>query len=135
MCSTSRRRVCVPRRLSSLHPAARRACTFRFYGTWKIVCVLSLISSRRQSESWKGISRGGEARGWRFEAGVNLPIGGHVMSTTFKSYRDLEVWQKSMKFAKRLYQTTQSFPPDERFGLTNQLRRASVSVPSNLAEG
>jgi four helix bundle protein len=57
------------------------------------------------------------------------------MSTTFKSYRDLEVWQRSMQLAKRIYQITQKFPSDERFGLTNQLRRASVSVPSNLAEG
>jgi four helix bundle protein len=40
-----------------------------------------------------------------------------------------------MTLAKRIYQITQSFPADERFGLTNQLRRASVSVPSNLAEG
>jgi four helix bundle protein len=57
------------------------------------------------------------------------------MATTFKSYRDLEVRQKSMLLAKRIYQITQSFPTEERFGLTNQLRRASVSVPSNLAEG
>ncbi len=57
------------------------------------------------------------------------------MNTTFKSYRDLEVWQRSMQLAKRIYQVTRSFPNDERFGLTNQLRRASVSVPSNLAEG
>ena len=57
------------------------------------------------------------------------------MATTFKSYRDLEVWQKSMKLAKRIYEITQGFPTEERFGLTNQLRRASVSVPSNLAEG
>jgi four helix bundle protein len=57
------------------------------------------------------------------------------MGTTFRSYRDLEVWQRSMRLAKRIYQVTQRFPPDERFGLTNQLRRASVSVPSNLAEG
>jgi four helix bundle protein len=54
---------------------------------------------------------------------------------TFKSYRDLEVWQRSMTLAKRIYQITRNFPSDERFGLTNQLRRASVSVPSNLAEG
>lgn len=40
-----------------------------------------------------------------------------------------------MQLAKRIYQVTQSFPNEERFGLTNQLRRASVSVPSNLAEG
>ena len=57
------------------------------------------------------------------------------MSAAFKSYRDLEVWQRSMRLAKRVYQATQKFPVDERFGLTNQLRRASVSVPSNLAEG
>ena len=55
--------------------------------------------------------------------------------TTFKSYRDLEVWQKAMRLAKRIYQVTQKFPNDERFGLTNQLRRAVVSVPSNIAEG
>ena len=40
-----------------------------------------------------------------------------------------------MRLAKRIYQVTQKFPGDERFGLTNQLRRAAVSVPSNLAEG
>ena len=55
--------------------------------------------------------------------------------TTFKSYRDLEVWQRSMRLAKRIYQVTQKFPTEERFGLTNQLRGAAVSVPSNLAEG
>lgn len=54
---------------------------------------------------------------------------------TFKSYRDLEVWQRSMHLAKRIYEVTQKFPGDERFGLTIQLRRAAVSVPSNLAEG
>jgi four helix bundle protein len=57
------------------------------------------------------------------------------MNTTFKSYRDLDVWQRSMRLAKQIYQVTQKFPGDERFGLTNQLRRAAVSVPSNLAEG
>jgi four helix bundle protein len=57
------------------------------------------------------------------------------MAGAFKSYRDLEVWQRSMQLAKRIYQVTQSFPNEERFGLTNQLRRASVSGPSNLAEG
>jgi|SRR5690349_14945833 len=55
--------------------------------------------------------------------------------TTFKSYRDLEVWQRAMRLVKRIYEVTRKFPTDERFGLTNQLRRAAVSVPSNLAEG
>jgi four helix bundle protein len=57
------------------------------------------------------------------------------MNATFKSYRDLEVWQKAMDLAKRIYRITEKFPSAERFGLTNQLRRASVSLPSNLAEG
>src|SRR5712692_1418836 len=57
------------------------------------------------------------------------------MSTTFKSYRDLEVWQKAMDLANKIYRITEKFPTAERFGLTNQLRRASVSLPSNLAEG
>ena len=57
------------------------------------------------------------------------------MNKTFMSYRDLDVRQRSMRLAKRIYQVTQKFPGDERFGLTNQLRRAAVSVPSNLAEG
>ncbi len=51
------------------------------------------------------------------------------------SYRKLVVWQKSMKWVKMIYVLTQQFPNDERFGLTNQLRRAAVSVPSNIAEG
>jgi four helix bundle protein len=51
------------------------------------------------------------------------------------SYRDLLVWRKGMTLAKRIYQATTFFPPDERFGLISQMRRASVSVPSNIAEG
>ena len=57
------------------------------------------------------------------------------MTPTFNSYRDLEVWQRSMKLAKNIYEVTKGFPPEERFGLTNQMRRAVVSIPSNLAEG
>jgi four helix bundle protein len=51
------------------------------------------------------------------------------------SYRDLLVWQKSMALAKQVYSLTRSFPDDERFGLISQMRRAAVSVPSNIAEG
>lgn len=57
------------------------------------------------------------------------------MKDSFKSYRDLEVWQKGMALAKRIYEVTANFPAEERFGLTNQIRRAVVSIPSNLAEG
>ena len=52
-----------------------------------------------------------------------------------KSYKDLLVWQKSMTLVKDIYRLTRSFPQDERFGLVSQLRRAAVSVPSNIAEG
>ncbi len=52
-----------------------------------------------------------------------------------KSYRDLIVWQKGIKLAKEIYQITSQFPKHERYGLVSQLRRAAVSVPSNIAEG
>lgn len=51
------------------------------------------------------------------------------------SFEKLEVWQKSRVLVKEIYQQTQSFPSDEKFGLTNQMRRAIVSVSSNIAEG
>jgi four helix bundle protein len=51
------------------------------------------------------------------------------------SYRDLIAWRKGMTFVTASYQATQSFPRDELYGLTNQLRRAAVSIPSNIAEG
>src|SRR5436853_6958040 len=50
-------------------------------------------------------------------------------------YRELIAWQKAMEIVCRIYQLTSSFPAEERFGLTNQLRRAAVSIPSNIAEG
>jgi len=54
---------------------------------------------------------------------------------TVKTYRDLEVWQAGMTLVEKSYAVTRVFPPDERFGLTTQLRRAAVSIPSNIAEG
>ena len=52
-----------------------------------------------------------------------------------KSYTDLIAWQKSYALVLEVYRVTRSFHPDERFGLTQQIRRASVSIPSNIAEG
>ena len=52
-----------------------------------------------------------------------------------KSYRDLDVWKKAMELAEAVYCVTVDFPENEKFGLTSQLRRAAVSVPSNIAEG
>ncbi|MCH7704545.1 MAG: four helix bundle protein [Planctomycetes bacterium] len=50
-------------------------------------------------------------------------------------FEKLEVWQKAIIFADRIYAVTRSFPEDERFGLMSQMRRAAVSVSSNIAEG
>jgi four helix bundle protein len=52
-----------------------------------------------------------------------------------KHYKELLVWQKVMNLAKLVYKLTVSFPADERFGIVSQLRRAAVSIPSNIAEG
>ena len=52
-----------------------------------------------------------------------------------KSYHDLEVWQKSMDFVVACYEVTGKLPSSEKYGLANQLRRAAVSVPGNIAEG
>jgi four helix bundle protein len=51
------------------------------------------------------------------------------------SYQDLRVWQRSMKLVVAVYNSTQSFPRQELYGLVSQMRRAAVSVPSNIAEG
>ena len=51
------------------------------------------------------------------------------------SHRNSVAWQKGMALAALIYKVTQAFPADERFGLTNQLRRAAVSIPSSIAEG
>ena len=50
-------------------------------------------------------------------------------------YRELRVWQKAMSLAADVYTLTQSFPDEEKFGLTPQIRRSVVSIPSNIAEG
>lgn len=51
------------------------------------------------------------------------------------NYKDIKVWQDSMKLAKNIYIITKSFPKDEIYGITSQIRRAAVSIPSNIAEG
>jgi four helix bundle protein len=54
---------------------------------------------------------------------------------TGEAFHDLVVWQRAVELSLAIYRLTNSFPSSERFGLTNQLRRASVSVASNIAEG
>jgi four helix bundle protein len=52
-----------------------------------------------------------------------------------RSYKDLVAWQRAMELVTATYRATAGFPKDELFGLTSQLRRAAVSIPSNIAEG
>jgi len=56
-------------------------------------------------------------------------------TNTTRSYKDLVVWQKGIALAKLIYQLTSKFPTEEKFGLVAQMRRAAVSIPSNIAEG
>ena len=57
------------------------------------------------------------------------------MSGAIKSYNDLHAWQKAMDLVEQIYRLTRGFPKEELYGLTSQIRRAAVSVPSNIAEG
>jgi four helix bundle protein len=52
-----------------------------------------------------------------------------------KSFKDLDVWKKSIKLSKVIYGLTENFPEKEKYGITNQIRRCSVSIASNIAEG
>jgi four helix bundle protein len=56
-------------------------------------------------------------------------------TNTTRSYKELVVWQKGIALAKLVYQFTENFPPAEKFGLVAQMRRAAISIPSNIAEG
>jgi len=52
-----------------------------------------------------------------------------------KTFRDLDIWNKGILLVEKIYELTESFPSQEKFGLCSQIRRAAVSVPSNVAEG
>ncbi|MFZ1291350.1 MAG: four helix bundle protein, partial [Melioribacteraceae bacterium] len=52
-----------------------------------------------------------------------------------KNHKDLKVWKDSIDFVKNIYEITSKFPKDEIYGLTSQIRRSAVSIPSNLSEG
>ncbi|MCA6590408.1 MAG: four helix bundle protein [Pseudanabaena sp.] len=54
---------------------------------------------------------------------------------SLSSYRELIVWQKSIDLAVKIYSITRSFPAEEKFGITSQMRRAATSIPANIAEG
>lgn len=57
------------------------------------------------------------------------------MGESFRSYRDLQVWEGGMRLAEACYLTTKAFPREEIYGITSQIRRSAASVPANVAEG
>jgi four helix bundle protein len=69
------------------------------------------------------------------DLGQQIIENGEEHLKAIKSYRDLIVWQKAMDLVEDVYKRTKVFPQEELYGLTSQLRRAVVSVPSNIAEG
>ena len=57
------------------------------------------------------------------------------MNNKIESFKDLKIWQKGIEIIKLVYQLTESFPTKETYGLTSQMRRSAISIPSNVAEG
>ena len=62
-------------------------------------------------------------------------IGDESMNEKVKTHKDLDAWKKAIELVEAVYGLTKAFPKTEMYGLTNQLRRAAVSIPSNIAEG
>jgi four helix bundle protein len=58
-----------------------------------------------------------------------------IIEMNYKTYNDLDVWKESRKLVNQIYTITKEFPKDELYGLTSQIRRCAVSIPSNIAEG
>jgi four helix bundle protein len=82
-------------------------------------------------EKWSVVSgRWSEYNSW---LEINIKKERRIMAV--QSYRQLITWQKSMELVKYVYELTAKFPREELYGLTSQIRRAAVSVPSNIAEG
>lgn len=63
------------------------------------------------------------------------PITHHASPKKMKTHKDLDVWKEAMTLVKGIYRLTADFPKEETYGLVSQIRRAAVSIPSNIAEG
>ena len=66
---------------------------------------------------------------------MDREVARNEVKMTVQSYKELVAWQKAMDLVELIYKTTFSFPREEMYGLTSQIRRAVVSIPSNIAEG
>jgi hypothetical protein len=94
------------------------------------------MCARRYSiEPWIGASRSSNERCQVTGVGCQELTIGEVKMNKITSYRDLLVWQRAMELVAECYRLTQRFPRNEEFGLKAQMRRAAVSIPSNIAEG
>ena len=82
---------------------------------------MKVASGQWPVASWKSDRSGQWARG--------------QLKVKLRDYTELVAWQKAMDFVEAVYQASKTFPKDELFGLTSQVRRAAVSIPSNIAEG
>lgn len=67
--------------------------------------------------------------------GAGCQVPGRFLMDNYKTYRELEEWKEARILVKRIYEATKTFPKEEIYGLTAQMRRCAVSVPSNIAEG
>ena len=67
--------------------------------------------------------------------GARFAVRGITIIVKISSHKDLEVWKKGVDFAQKIYEITRDFPKDEIYGLSSQMRRSSVSISSNIAEG
>ncbi len=101
-----------------------------------------VMEDRREGKKQAKLARFKPPRGRPFRARLDrqqATVNGRFpmcpRKQSVNDHRDLEVWQKRMEVVKTIYRASQSFPKHELYGLTQQLRRAAVSVPSNLAEG
>ena len=61
--------------------------------------------------------------------------GEYLRGESVKTHKDLEIWKKGIDLVEDIYRFTKTFPPEEMYGLTSQMRRSAVSIPSNIAEG
>ena len=59
----------------------------------------------------------------------------HLRSSKIKTHKDLEIWKEGIELVRKIYEITYTFPKKEQYGLTSQIRRAAVSIPSNISEG